>query len=403
MPLPKTGLLAQVSAAHLVSHLHIMALPALLPVLPGAWGLSFVELGLALSVFNVVSALVQAPLGFAVDRFGARRLLMAGLLLGSAAFGSLAFSGHYAWLLTAMALAGIANGVYHPADYAMLSAGIDSARMGKAFSVHTFAGFVGGAIAPALLMGIASTLGVRWAFAATGLAGLLAWVFLFAGEKPALAARPASKPKTAAGGGAGVRILTPAILTLTLLYVLLSLSTNSIGSFSVSALVGGYGVNLTWANAAVTAFLFASAFGVLAGGALADRTRRHGLVAAVAFAGAAVLAALAAWGRLPDLALVLCLGATGFLTGVITPSRDMLVRAAAPPGAEGRAFGIVSTGFNIGGAVGPMLFGWLLDRGHFSGVFWAAVVFMALTVMLTLLQEHRAARAPRPLSRPAAG
>jgi MFS family permease len=115
-----------------------------------------------------------------------------------------------------------------------------------------------------------------------------------------------------------------------------------------------------------------------------------------------VLAALAAWGRLPDLALVLCLGATGFLTGVITPSRDMLVRAAAPPGAEGRAFGIVSTGFNIGGAVGPMLFGWLLDRGHFSGIFWAAVVFMVLTVMLTLLQEHRAARAPRPLSRPAA-
>ncbi|WP_422098832.1 MFS transporter [Variovorax sp.] len=403
MPLPKTGLLAQVSAAHLVSHLHIMALPALLPVLPGAWGLSFVELGLALSVFNVVSALVQAPLGFAVDRFGARRLLMAGLLLGSAAFGSLAFSGHYAWLLAAMALAGIANGVYHPADYAMLSAGIDSARMGKAFSVHTFAGFVGGAIAPALLMSIASTLGVRWAFAATGLAGLLAWAFLFAGEKPALAARPASKPKTAGGNGAGVRILTPAILTLTLLYVLLSLSTNSIGSFSVSALVGGYGVNLTWANAAVTAFLFASAFGVLAGGALADRTRRHGLVAAVAFAGAAVLAALAAWGRLPDLVLVLCLGATGFLTGVITPSRDMLVRAAAPPGAEGRAFGIVSTGFNIGGAVGPMLFGWLLDRGHFSGIFWAAVVFMGLTVMLTLLQEHRAARAPRPLSRPAAG
>ncbi len=199
--LPKTGRLAQVSAAHLVSHLHIMALPALLPVLLGAWGLSFVELGLALSVFNVVSALVQAPLGFAVDRFGARRLLMAGLLLGSAAFGSLAFSGHYAVLLVAMALAGIANGVYHPADYAMLSAGIDSARMGKAFSVHTFAGFVGGAIAPALLMGIASTLGVRWAFAATGLAGLLAWVFLFAGEAGRLPHGPRAdrRPRPATG------------------------------------------------------------------------------------------------------------------------------------------------------------------------------------------------------------
>jgi predicted MFS family arabinose efflux permease len=89
---------------------------------------------------------------------------------------------------------------------------------------------------------------------------------------------------------------------------------------------------------------------------------------------------------------VTCLGAAGFLTGVITPSRDMLVRAAAPVGAEGRAFGIVSTGFNIGSAIGPVLFGWLLDHKNFSGIFWAGATFMSLTVGLTLVQERRAAR-----------
>ncbi|GAA4339131.1 MFS transporter [Variovorax defluvii] len=393
-PRPGMGLLARVSAAHFVSHLHILALPALLPVLPAFLGVGFVELGLALSVFNIVSALVQAPLGFAVDRFGARRVLLAGLALGSASFASLAFLHSYAWLLVAMAFAGLANGVYHPADYAMLSAGIQESRLGRAFSVHTFSGFLGGAIAPAMLLSIHAVGGVPWAFGATALAGLIAWFTVWMSREPVAAqrARPAQRTGTARPHGRPLGVLTPAIAALTLLYVFLNLSTGSIEKFSVSALVGGYGQTLPWSNTALTAFLFASAFGVLAGGTLADRTRRHGLVAAAAFAGAAVLTALVAWGGLPPVAFVLCLGVAGFLTGMIAPSRDMLVRAAAPPGGEGKAFGIVSTGFNIGGAVGPAFFGWLLDRGHFSAIFWAAVVFMAITVGLTLLQERGAAR-----------
>lgn len=74
------GLLPQVSLVHFVSHLHIMALPALLPILPEFFGVGFIELGLALSVFNIISALVQAPLGFAVDHYGAKRVLLAGLI-----------------------------------------------------------------------------------------------------------------------------------------------------------------------------------------------------------------------------------------------------------------------------------------------------------------------------------
>ena len=71
---PRSPLLAQVCSAHLVSHLHMMVLPALLPILPLYVGVSFFQLGLGISVFNVVSALVQAPMGFVVDRFGPRRM-----------------------------------------------------------------------------------------------------------------------------------------------------------------------------------------------------------------------------------------------------------------------------------------------------------------------------------------
>ena len=83
----------------------------------------------------------------------------------------------------------------------------------------------------------------------------------------------------------------------------------------------------------------------------------------------------------------------GFLGGVIAPSRDMLVRNAAPPGAAGRAFGIVSTGFNLGGIVGPLLYGWIMDQQMPHWVFGASAVFMCLTVLLALVPEPRVASA----------
>ena len=393
MRFPSFSLLSQVSGTHLVSHLHIMTLPAMLPLLPAQLGVGFVELGLALSVFNVVSALVQAPLGFAVDRFGARRMLTVGLLLGSLSFLSLSVVHSYAWLLVAMGLAGFANGVYHPADYALLSTGIDEKRMGRAFSVHTFAGYLGAAVAPGMLLGIAAWEGTRLAFAAAGLAGFVAIALLWAPRSVSAAGNGQGRSATARGRpgrNGGDKVFTPAVFSLTCLFVLLSLSGGSIQNFSVSALVSGYDVPLAVANIGLTAFLFASAFGVLAGGALADRTRHHGTVAGVALAGAALLIAFVALFGAQGFALVALLGAGGFLFGLIAPSRDMLVRAASPVGAEGRVFGIVSTGFNIGGAVGPVLFGWLLDSGRPHGIFWSAVAFILFTVVISLLQERRA-------------
>jgi len=392
MSIGRIGLLPQVATAHFVSHLHIMVLAALFPVLPHFFGVGYVELGLALSIFNIVTALVQAPMGFAVDHYGARRLLIAGVALGSISFLLIALFATYTSLLIAMALAlaGIANAVYHPVNYALLSQEINPAHIGKAFSVHTFAGFLGAAIAPVFLLGIASMIDPRLAFIAAALVGLIVLGFLLVpgfGLARVIPVRVAVEPAINAASTRQMSLLSPMILTLTLLFVLLNLSTSAIEKFSVAALMQGQGATLPWANSALTAFLFASAFGVLAGGELADRTQRHGVVAAVAFALAAVLTAIVATASLGELAQVIALGATGFLTGLIAPSRDMLVRAASPKGAEGKTFGIVSTGFNIGGAIGPIAFGWMLDQGLPNAIFWASVTFMSLTVVLTLMQE----------------
>jgi MFS family permease len=187
-------------------------------------------------------------------------------------------------------------------------------------------------------------------------------------------------------------VLTPAVILLTGFFTLLSLSTGGVQNFSVVALVGGYGVSFVSANLALTAFLMASAGGVLAGGLIADRTRRHANVAALGFGLTAALVALVGLVPMPPVLLVPVMGLAGFLSGMIMPSRDMLVRAAAPPGAVGRVFGIVTTGFNIGGTVGPMLYGWLLDRGAPGLVFAASVGFMLLTVALALVGDRRMRR-----------
>ena len=383
------GLLVQVSIAHLVSHLHIMAVPAMLPLLPDTMQVGFVELGLAIGLFNIVSALVQAPLGFLVDRLGARRMLMAALLLGAFSFALIALFPSYPCLLVAMVLAGLANGVYHPADYSLLSRGIPPGRMGRAFSIHTFAGFLGSALAPPIMIGVAFVLAPRWSFAIAAVAGLLAWVVMVSigsSLPDKRAEQTSSEPRSAETRPVTTPIMALAILTL--IFVLLSLSTGAIEKFSVSALVQGFGVTLPVANLALTVFLFAGAFGVLAGGVLADRTREHGYVAAGAFLLAAFVVVLIIKMPMPSVALVVALGTTGFLTGVVAPSRDMLVRAASPAGAEGRTFGIVSTGFNVGGVIGPILFGLLLDRGLASAVLWAAAGFMVATATVVLLQER---------------
>ena len=394
MQRPRISILMQISIVHFVSHVHMLGIPALLPLLPNALGVTFVELGASVSLFNIMSALFQAPVGFIVDRRGARIVLAGGLALGACSFFFLALFPSYVGLLAAAAALGLANAVYHPGDYAILSRAIHESVMGKSFSIHSFAGYCGSAGTPALATAIALWCGIPAAFAVMGVLAVVALAILCLAQTDETAqknSKQSAGKQQASGQTSRASVWTLSVLMLVVLYTLLSLSTDPFERFSASALIKGYGVGLPLANTALTAFLVCTAIGVLSGGVLADRTRRHGYVAASAFAVAAVLTGVVARGSLPPLILILVFALIGLLTGIIVPSRDMLVRAASPKGSEGKVFGIVSTGFNIGGTVGPLLCGFFLDHGMPSLVFTAAALFMVATVALTWIQEKRRA------------
>jgi MFS family permease len=377
--------LAAISTAHWVSHFHMFVLPMLFPFLMEQLGVGYIELGFALTVFAVTSGLTQAPIGYLADHIGARKILLIGLMLGGCALSMLGLHLSYPWLIASAVLLGLANSVYHPADYAILSAHMNETRMGRAFSIHTFAGYLGGAVAPAIVAALVATIGGQGALIVSGAVGpFVAMLLLIVGIPDASAA----DHKMSGTRAPRQSVITPALVVLTIFFTLLSLSSAGIGNFGLVALMSGYGASFSAANLALSAYLGASAIGVLAGGFLADHTRRHGQVAAACFAINAAIVLMIAMINLPTLLLTAAMASAGFLAGVIAPSRDMLVRNAAPRGAAGRAFGIVSTGFNLGGIVSPLLFGWIMDQNRPHWVFGASVVFMIITVLLALASER---------------
>ncbi|HET9716593.1 MAG TPA: MFS transporter [Pseudolabrys sp.] len=375
-----------VSTAHFMSHFYIIALAPLLPFVRDEYGVTYTQLGLAFAVFNIITAVFQTPAGFMVDRLGARLLLVCGMIISASAFVVAGLVNSF-WVMVAMfAVAGMGNTVYHPADYALLSRHIGSDRIGQAFSVHTFAGMMGSAVAPAILLMMQTASGWRGAFIGTGAVGFAVAVLLFLTlNQPVASEKSPSPPPSSDKGADAWRILLSGPILLNLVFfVLLATMSAGIYNYSVVALGDLHGTPVTVANAALTGYLLLSAAGVLAGGFLVGRTTRHGLLAAIGLAAMTLSAFLVGGFHFSPGALITLMSIGGFCSGLIMPSRDMLVREVTPAGSFGKVFGFVSTGFSIGGIVSPLVFGAIMDRQHPSMVFFG-VGACSLIAIFTLL------------------
>ena len=376
-PAGDTQLIAGVSAAHFVSHYYIIILPPLFGFVRADYGVSYIELGLALTAFNVVTALGQTPAGYLVDRFGPRILLMSGLLLGALAFALAGLVDSFWFFIAMFALAGLANTVYHPANYAMLSHHVAPERISRVFSIHTFAGMLGSTAAPVSLLLMQSQWGWRGAFIGSAALGIVVAMVLLISSEPEQ--RAAVKPKSDENGLLGWRLLASAPIMLNLLlFALFALVSGGLQYYSVVALGVLYGTAPAVANTGLTAYLLFSALGVLAGGVIGGRTGRHNLIVSAGFAVVGACAALLASMPIGDVLIVAAMATAGFFIGVTMPSRDLIVRAVTPPGSFGKVFGFVTSGFNLGGIVAPLIFGYAMDHGAPQWVFWLVVGFSLL-------------------------
>jgi FSR family fosmidomycin resistance protein-like MFS transporter len=390
---PHIRVVSAVSTAHFISHYYILLLAPLLPFVRADYGVSYTEIGLALAAFNIVSAALQAPAGFLVDWLGARILLIGGVLIGAAAF-VVAGMVHSYWMLVAMfALAGVGNAVYHPADYALLSHHVPSDRIGQAFSVHTFAGMLGSAVAPSTLLMMQGVWGWRGAFIGAGIVGFAVAAILLVVRENSDSAQPQVQPARASSDTptAGWRLLlAPPILLNLVFFVLLAMMSSGIYNYSVVALGALYATPVATANAALTGNLLFTAIGVLAGGLLVVRTSRHGTVATLGLLAMAAFFVLITEFDLGSLPLIAAMTAAGFFSGVIMPSRDMIVRAVTPPGSFGKVFGFVTTGFNIGGIIAPLVFGAIMDHGSPRLVFLAVAACSLIAIATVATRRRRA-------------
>ena len=379
--------------AHCLSHLFQLTLPPLFPLIKAEFDVSYATLGALISVFYVSSGICQFGAGFAVDRFGARPVLLGGLglLAGSVLLDGLV-PGVY-WLFPLAVLMGIGNGVFHPADFAVLNANVAPQRLGHAYSTHGVGGSVGYALAPIVSFGIGSAFGWRVALITLGAVGLIACVAL-ALQRNVFASRPhgATPVRHTLAGSLQLFRQTP-ILFCFLYFAILTLGTIGITTFAGPALNAAYGIPLAIATSALAAYLLGSTTGILAGGFLATQTVHHHRVAAAGLAVGAVLMLFVASVPAAATWAVVLFALTGFALGVTGPSRDLIVRAATPPGASGRVYGFVYSGLDLGATIAPIAVGTLLDHG-LPRLLFAAIAVCLFLAIGTVLQVRRSA-APR--------
>jgi len=393
-----TRIISLVSLAHGSSHFFQLVLPPLFPWFKAEFALTYAELGLLMTMFFIASGIAQAGSGFIVDRIGARPVLFVGVVLLGCATLVFPLCSSYTGFLIAAALMGLGNGIFHPVDYTLMNHKISGARLPHAYSMHGLVGYLGWALAPILMVGIAELSGWRVALIVAGLLELSLFIVLWLnrnylednaqerqadGLQQAIKADPNHVPL-----GTFSFLKLPAVWLSWMLFFFGMLNLSGLQSFAPSAFQKIYEIDIVTGTFYLTLFSVGGAGGVFLGGFIAARFRESEKVITT-FLALSVVIMLAIGFSLPSAALIPVLFTiVGAVFGIIGPSRDLLVRSTTPIGASGRVYGVVYSGNDLGGIFGPLLIGLVLDAGHPNWLF-LSVAFFQTWIVLTAIKASQ--------------
>ena len=380
-----------VGLAHASSHFFHLVLPPLFPILKQEFDVSYAQLGLLPGLFFAASGVMQIISGFLVDQFGARRVLLAGLVLLSISMLLCGLVSEFWMLIPLAVVGGIGNSVFHPADLAILTDKISRPRLGRAYGIHALSGNIGWAAAPVFIMTVVQFSDWRTALVLAGCVGFaVLLVLLLSGTELVESARHAAstrRPEVTAGENVRM-LLSPTVVSCFLYFTFLSTALIGIQTFGVTAMVQIYSVPLTLATTGLTLFLVASGVGVVCGGFAADWTDRHDVITMLGMTLGAIIFFVIGSSSISSSMLIPALIIAGFVAGTTTPSRDMLVRKVTPEGASGRVFVFVYSGLDLGSCLIPLILGWVLDYGSAPVVFYI-IGSMLLVTVLTVVNVRR--------------
>jgi MFS transporter, FSR family, fosmidomycin resistance protein len=388
-------LIGLVGMAHLASHFSQLMLAPLFPWLKEAFSVSYAELGFLMTIFFVVSCIVQASSGFVVDRFGPRPVLFAGLaLLGCAALG-FASSHSYASLAGFAMVAGVGNGVFHPVDYTLLNRKVLPSRLGHAFSVHGITGSLGWALAPAMLGPLAIAFG--WRIALVGAALLVfAVLALLAFNRAQLVLDVPAAPLAGSHAAEPVEpsfafLKLPAVWMCFGFFFFYAMALSGVQLFAPEAARQLHQVPIEWTAICLSVYMVCSACGMVAGGFLAADVARCERIIGIGIGCAAVIGLVIGFAELPAWAVPVLFGAMGLGAGIAGPSRDLIVKRAAPANATGRVYGVVYSGLDIGQAVAPLVFGTLMDHRQ-PALVWLGIACVQAVLIVNAFNVRKARR-----------
>lgn len=376
---------ALVSTAHFFSHFYVLSIPSALPMIRADFGVSNLAVGMIVLGYAIASAAWQYPMGVASDRFGAGQFMIGGLFVVSVGIFAMGHAPAVPFMVALTVLNGTFDAAFHPADYTIISAKVRPQWLGRCFAIHTTSGFLGFAMAPIVMSFLLAHWDWRQAFTIISIAGFAVAGLLFAVRGLFRGIDYAPPRDTVVAPTGALKFLTsPAMILMFLFNVAGTLAQNGIQSFGNAAMIDIFHIELVLANGALAAFMWGITIGVLSGGFVADKVGRFDLIATVGYVVSGALLTLIALGVLDFVSVTATLFFSGFMIGAVMPARDIMVRSITPAGATGKAFGFVSSGFGIGGTLGPPIYATLMDMGLPQGIFLVSAAMMIVTIGFAL-------------------
>jgi FSR family fosmidomycin resistance protein-like MFS transporter len=302
--------------------------------------------GALVFVWYVTSSIVQPLFGRYSDRHGRWWFLPAGIALTVTAISLAGAAPSIALLALCIVIGGFGSSIMHP-EAGKYSAMLSGARKAGGISIFQIGGQIGYSVGPAVV----ALLYARYGTGGTLLLlapGLLAVAWLLAVmrgvDRAAGRLHLAHAGRSAAAAGPVDRIgVSLLVFSTALRYFVSAAFMTYLPNFLV-----GHGSSIPLAGQIVTAFLLVSSFGLLAGGALADRFGAI-RISVIALAGAAPL--FYAFFVLPGAAGVLALLCGSALLAVQNAPGVALAQAMLPKNL-GMALGLMNgVGFGIGSAL----------------------------------------------------